>query len=63
MTDTSFHALHNFATAEDSFHPTLNDALRAIDGMGPTDEWLIREVTNGSVIQYVTYGCGHSIRQ
>ena len=61
MTVTSFYVLYNFATGVDSCHKTLGDAL-LLDGVGSVDEWVIREVTNGSVTRFVTEGCGHSNR-
>ena len=62
MTVVPFHVLYNFATRADTYHSTLEEALDAVDAFGPADEWVIRAVTTGSVVQFVTEGCGHSNR-
>jgi hypothetical protein len=58
MSDTSFHVVVNFATGAGSYHMTLRDALRAVGEVGPTEPWVIREVTPGPITQFVIEGCG-----
>ncbi len=62
MTVISFHVLVNFTTQSNTYHPTLIEALRAVDHVGQSDEWAIREVMNGSMCEFITGGFGASVR-
>ena len=67
MTDVLFYVLFNFGTGADSYHQTLDDALHAAERVGPTDGWVIRQVSRSSpalsspVTRVVVkeWGCGH----
>ena len=53
-------ALYNFATGTESYHRSLQEALRAVNAVGPVDDWVICEVHCGALSRYVTEGCGRS---
>jgi hypothetical protein len=53
-----FHVLFNFSTGADTYYPTLQDVLRAVDDVGAVDHWVIRKIVHGAATEFVTEGCG-----
>ena len=58
VTAVCFHVLFNFSTGADSYYTSLLNALRAIDDVGPLDQWEVREVVGGKVVRVILEGRG-----
>ena len=56
----SFHVLVNFSTGATGYYASAKDALRAVERVGPLDNWEIREIGDGKVFRVVVHGCGRS---